>query len=35
MYINPFFAGVVTTIGAELTLLFLAALVMTVRKVKR
>lgn len=35
MYINPFVAGVLCTIGVEITALFVAALVATFKKVKR
>ena len=34
MYINPFLAGILVTIVAELALLFIAAIIATVRKVK-
>ena len=34
MYINPFLAGVLTTIGAEIVIIFIAAIVAAVRKVK-
>lgn len=35
MYINPFLAGVLYTIGFEITALFVAAVVAAVRRVKR
>ena len=35
MYINPFLAGVLSTIGAEITLLFVAALVATFKRGKK
>ena len=34
MYINPFLAGVVATIGAEIVIIFIAAIVAAMRKVK-
>ena len=34
MYINPFVAGILVTIVAELALLFIAAIIATVRKTK-
>ena len=34
MYINPFLAGVLSTIGAEIIIIFVAAIVAAVRKVK-
>lgn len=34
MYINPFLAGVLATIGAEIAIIFVAAIVAAVRKVK-
>ena len=34
MYINPFLAGVLATIGAEIVIIFVAAIVAAVRKVK-
>ena len=34
MYINPFIAGVLATIGAEIVIVFIAAFVAAVRKVK-
>lgn len=34
MYINPFIAGVLATIGAEITFIFIAAIVAAMRKVK-
>ena len=34
MYINPFLAGVLATIGAEIVIIFIAAIVAAVRKVK-
>lgn len=35
MYIDPFVAGVLCTVGAEIMFLFVAALVATFKKVKR
>ena len=35
MYINPFLAGVLVTIGAEITILFFAAVIAAVRRVNR
>ncbi len=35
MYINPFFAGVLATIGVEITVIFVAALVAAIRRVKK
>ena len=35
MYIHPFLAGVIVTIGAEILLLFIAACVAAFRKAKR
>ena len=35
MYINPFFAGVLTTIGVEVTVLFVAATVAAIRRIKK
>ena len=35
MYINPFFAGVLVTIGAEILLLFIAAVIVAVRDTRR
>ena len=35
MYINPFVAGVLCTIGVEITVLFVAALVAAIKRVKR
>lgn len=34
MYINPFLAGVLTTIGAEIVGLFVLAIIATMRKIK-
>ena len=34
MYINPFLAGVLTTIGAEIALLFIAAVVAVFKRGK-
>ena len=34
MYINPFLAGVLATIGAEIVIIFVAAIMAAVRKVK-
>lgn len=34
MYIDPFVAGVIATISAEVALLFIAAIIATVRKIK-
>ena len=34
MYINPFLAGVLATLGAEIVIIFIAAIVAATRKVK-
>lgn len=34
MYINPFLAGVFATIGTEIVIIFVAAIIAAVRKVK-
>ena len=35
MYINPFLAGVICTVGFEIGVLFVAALVATFKRVRR
>lgn len=35
MYINPFLAGVLTTIAAELAIMFVSSLVIIFRRVKK
>lgn len=35
MYINPFLAGVIFTIGTEILIMFIAAVVATIGRVKR
>ena len=34
MYINPFLAGVLVTLGVEIVIIFIAAFVAAMRKVK-
>ena len=34
MYINPFLAGVLVTLGVEIVFIFIAAIVAAMRKVK-
>lgn len=34
MYINPFLAGVLATLGAEIVIIFVAAIMAAMRKVK-
>ena len=34
MYINPFLAGVLATIGVEIAIIFVAAIVAAMRKIK-
>lgn len=34
MYVNPFLAGVLATIGTEIVIIFVAAIVAAMRKVK-
>ena len=34
MYINPFLAGVLATLGVEIVIIFIAAFVAAMRKVK-
>lgn len=35
MYINPFWAGVLATISAELALMFISSVVIIIRRAKR
>lgn len=35
MYINPFWAGVATTIGAELALMFISSVIIIIRRAKK
>lgn len=35
MYINPFIAGVLATLGFEITALFVAAVVTAIRRVRK